>query len=358
MLIKELFIKVVTKGASDLFLHADGLPRARINGVVHVLDDKVISRDEVIKIADFLLATDERRQHYALKLDIEFIHDEPGVGRFRVNILKQRGSPGIVARHVIGEFKTFEELNLPAELCERFSQESRGLILMCGPAGNGKSTTIASMLEYINKKFEKHIVTIEDPIEFLFSDKKSIINQRELGLDVHSYPVALRHVTQQSPDIIYIGNIRDQNTMQAALTATELGALVISTLHTINATQTLERMINFFPPHLHAEVRMELSLILKGVMSLRLVPLQDGTGRVPAYETMVVTPTIARLIREGSIKEIQSFIDKGDLFGMQSFKRSLVGLVRKGLVREEDARQVADSRDEFDLALKGVDRIE
>jgi len=227
---------------------------------------------------------------------------------------------------------------------------------MCGPAGSGKSTTIASMLEYINLNYERHVVTMEDPIEFLFEDKKSIINQRELGIDVPSYPVALHYVTQQSPDIIYIGNIRDQNTMHAALNATELGSLVISTLHTINAIQTIERMVNFFPPHLHEEVRMQLSLILRGVVSLRLVPRKDGFGRIPAYETMIVTPTIARLIREGNTKGIQEFIDQGELFGMQSFKQTLVSLVQNDLVTEEDARKVADSKDEFDLALRGISR--
>jgi twitching motility protein PilT len=210
------------------------------------------------------------------------------------------------------------------------------------------------MIEFINQNVARHIITIEDPIEFLFTDKQSIISQRELGIDVQSYPFALKHVTQQSPDIIYIGNIRDIETMRAAIHATELGTFVMTTFHTINAVQTIVRIVNFFPPHLHDEVRMQLSMILKGTISLRLIPRKDGQGRVPAYETMVVTPTIARLIREGRIQEIQNFIDQGELFGMQSFKQSLIKLVREGIVDKNEARRFSDSKDEFDLAIKGI----
>jgi twitching motility protein PilT len=214
------------------------------------------------------------------------------------------------------------------------------------------------LIETINQKFEKHIVTIEDPIEFLFEDKKSTINQRELGVDVYSYVAALRHVTQQSADIIYIGTIRDEETMRAAITATELGAFVVTTFHTVNAVQAITRIVNFFPPHLHEEIRQQVSIILKGVISLRLLPRVDKPGRIPAYETMVVTPTISRLIREGKVKEIQNFIDEGELFGMQSFKKSLVNLVKSEIVDEETARVFAESKDEFNLELKGVKRYQ
>jgi len=212
------------------------------------------------------------------------------------------------------------------------------------------------MIEYINKMSAKHVITVEDPIEYLFTDDKCIINQRELGEDVRSYPMALKYVTQQSPDIIFIGNLRDEATMRAAITATELGTFVLTTFHTVNAVQTIIRMVNFFPPHLHDEVRMQLSIILKGTLSLRLLPRKDGQGRIPAFETMVVTPTISRLIREGRIREIQQYIDEGELFGMKSFKRSLVELVTSGLVEAADARAYADSKDEFDLELKGLKR--
>ena len=354
MKIRELFQIMVQREASDLFLRIHATPRARINGIVTKISNERMSRDEIDQIALYLLGDEQRRKKFLDYLDIDFIHVEEGVGRFRINIFTQRGTPAIVARHVHTHVKSFEELHLPVELCKLFCEEAKGLFLVCGPAGNGKSTTIASMIEYINIKSSKHILTIEDPIEFLFEDQQSIINQRELGMDVLSYTTALNFVTQQSPDIIYIGNIRNEGTMRAAITATELGTFVMTTSHAVNAVQALMRIVNFFPPHLHDEVRMQLSVILKGTISLRLLPLKDGSGRVPAFETMVVTPTIARLIREGKIKEIQKYIDEGNLFGMQSFKQSLVKLVKAEQVDPEMARYLSDSKDEFDLALKEI----
>src|SRR3989338_5539876 len=354
--LKELFQIMLQKEASDLYLRTQAAPRARINGKIEMIASKPLTKDEIRAITNLLLANETRRKWFVEKCDIDFIHEEPYIGRFRINIFMQRGTPAIVARHVLTHVKTFEELNLPGDLLKAFCEESKGLLLVCCPAGNGKSTTIASMIEYINGTAAKHIITIEDPIEFLCQDRKSIINQRELGLDVQSYPMALKHVTQQSPDIIFIGNIRDEPTMRAAITATELGPFVISTFHTINAVQTIIRVVNFFPPHLHDEIRMQLSLILKGTISVRLLARKDGKGRVPAVETMVVTPTVARLIRDGEIREIQMYIDEGELFGMQSFKKSLVKLVKDGLVDPAQARNYADSKDEFDLELKGLKR--
>jgi twitching motility protein PilT len=263
----------------------------------------------------------------------------------------------LVIRNIRSEVQTFEELNLPSEILKSLSMETRGLVLLTGSAGSGKSTTIASMVEYINNNCNKHILTIEEPIEFTFQDKKSIINQRELDRDVSSYEVALRAFTLQSPDVIFIGNIRDYVTMSAALTAAETGVLVLSTLHTVNAAQSVERVINFFPPHQHQEVRTQLSTLLKGVISLRLLPFKDDVGRIPAYETMLLTPTISRLIREGKIWEIIPFIEDGTIFGMQSFNQSLVKLVREGKVSEEVAANYADNRDEFILALRGIKKI-
>ncbi len=356
--LKNLFKMMVEKEASDLFLRTDTYPRARIHGVVKIIDSEKITKEEMVNATNTLLATDERKKRFAENMDIDFAHYEAEVGRFRINIFIQRGTPAIVARHIHTHVKTFQELNLPDELLKKLCEESSGLVIISGPAGSGKSTTIASMMDYINQNSEKHIVTLEDPIEFIFEDQKSIINQRELGADVHSYPAALKHVTQQSPDIIYIGTIRDVDTMRAAIHSTELGTFVLTTFHTVNAVQTITRIINFFPPYLHDEVRMQLSIILKSVISLRLLPRLDKTGRIPAFETIVVTPTIARLIREGNINQIQSFIDEGELFGMQSFKKSLVHLVKQGIVAEEDARKAADSKDDFNLELRGVKRFQ
>ena len=357
MNIERLFQKMVDQRGSDMFLRINAAPHARIDGKVRIIDPQIITHDDIMYIINFFLKDEAKREQFHREMDMDFIYVQPGTGRFRINVFMQRGTPSLVARYVRDNTNTFEDLNIPTELCKKFCNEARGLVLVCGPAGSGKSTSIASMIEYINATKEKHIVTIEDPIEFLFKDNKSIVNQRELGLDVHSYPLALRHVTQQSPDVIYIGTIRDTETMKAAITATELGVLVFSTFHTVNSVQTVERIVNFFPPHLHNEVRMQLSLMLKGVLSLRLLPRKDGKGRIPAYESLVVTPTISRLIREGNITQIQSFIEEGELFGMRSFKQSLVKLVQDGLVTEEEARNVADSKDEFDLELRGIKRI-
>ena len=356
MNVSALFKKMVVKRASDLFLTGGTVPHARIDGVVREIDTEVVSQKEMVKIVDALLETDDQKARFQEKQGLDFIHVEPNIGRFRVNVFVQRGTPALVARHVKTSTETFEALNLPERVLTDFCNEANGIVLVCGPAGSGKSTTIASMLDLINQNQEKHIVTIEDPIEFLFQHKKSIINQRELEVDVKSYPDALKHITQQSPDIIYIGNIRDLNTMRAAITAAELGTFVVSTFHTINAVQTITRIVNFFPPYLHSEVYLHLSILLKGIVSLRLIPRNDQSGRVPAYETMVVTPTIASLIREGRVDEIQQYIEEGQLYGMQSFKTSLVSLVKNGLVRKDDARRFASSKDEFDMALQGISR--
>lgn len=356
--IRGLFQWMVEHEASDLFLRANAVPRARVNGVIKMIGKEELSLEHMLRITEGLLATKDRKRLYQENMDIDFAHYEQGVGRFRINLFTQRSTPALVARHIHTHVKNFEELNLPVDILNNFCEESKGLVILSGPAGSGKSTTIASMIDLINQTREKHIVTIEDPIEFLFEDKKCIINQRALGLDVPSYPAALKHVTQQSPDIIYIGAIRDVDTMRAAIHATELGTFVLTTFHTVNAVQAITRVVNFFPPYLHDEVRMQLSIILKGVVSLRLLPRADGKGRVPAYETMVVTPTIARLIREGQINQIQQFIDEGELFGMQSFKRTLVDLVRTGVVNEEIASNAADSKDDFNLELKGIKRFE
>jgi twitching motility protein PilT len=223
--------------------------------------------------------------------------------------------------------------------------------------GSGKSTTLASMIEYINNNSNKHILTVEEPIEFTFEDKKSIINQRDLGLDVSSYPSALRAFTLQSPDVIFIGNIRNYDTMSAAMTAAETGVLVLSTLHTINASQSVERILNFFPPYQHNEIRIRLSYLLKGVISQRLVPLKEGPGRLPACEVMLLTPTISRLIREGKDWEMQQFLEDGEIFGMQSFSQALIKLVKSGKITEEEAMNFADNKEEFVMSLRGMRKI-
>jgi len=356
MSIKKLLQEMVEADASDLFYRMGGVPRFRIDGKVIPASDMILSLDGVLKTVEEL-TTSKQRETFKNKLDIDFaIYSEELNRRFRISIFTQRNWPSIIIRNVSPTIKNFEELNLPAEPLKKLSLESRGLVLLTGSMGSGKSTTIASMIEYINHNCQKHILTIEEPIEFTFKDKKSIINQRELGLDVSSYAVGLRAFTLQSPDVIFIGNIRDQETMSAALTAAETGVLVLSTLHTVNASEGVERIVNLFPPHQHQQIRIQLAYLLKGVISLRLVPFKARSGRIPAYEIMLLTPTISRLIREGKVWEIPQFIEEGAIFGMQSFNQSLIKLVNEGKISEEAAANFSDNKDEFILALRGIKR--
>ncbi len=357
--IKELLTEMVKRNASDLFFRAGGLPRLRIDGKVIPVGDKVVTVDDAIKAVESLASPAQREKlhksmdvDFALDLDFSLYMQELS-HRFRISIFMQRNSPSIVVRNIRSTVDTFESLNLPAEVLRKLALETRGMILLTGTMGSGKSTTIAAMIDYINQNTQKHILTLEEPIEFTFKDQKALINQRDLGLDVSSYASALRAFTLQSPDVIFIGNIRDEETMSAALTAAETGVLVLSTLHTVNAPQTIERIINFFPPHQHQQVRIQLSFLLKGVISLRLIARKEAEGRVPAYEVMVLTPTIGRLIREGKTWEIPQYLEEGGIFGMTSFNQSLAALVNENKISEEEALRTADNAEELSLVLRG-----
>lgn len=345
---------MIEKDASDMFYRAGGCVRMRINGKVTKVGEDIITIDD-IGSAFQKLFSEEMREFFKKKLDMEFALYSPELKhRFRISIFTQRNWPSIVIRSVPPFLKTLEELNLPASIIRTLAQERRGIVLLTGTMGSGKSTTIASMIEYININAYKHIMTLEEPIEFVFQDKNSVINQREISKDVASYPDALRTFTLQSPDVIYIGNIRDYETMSAAITIAETGVLVLSTLHTVNAPQTIERIINFFPPHQHHQICTQLSVLLKGVISLRLIPTKDGASRVPACEVMLLTPTISRLIRENKIWEITRYLEESEIFGMQSFEQALIKLIKDDKISEEDAMSFADNRDELQLSLKGI----
>ena len=352
--IKQLLKQMIEQGASDLFCRAGGLPRSKVDGRMVVLDNNILSIEDVLGAMEEL-GTLKQRELFKNNLDVDFsVYIKELDTRFRVCIFMQRNWPSIVIRRVSGFSRTFEELNLPADVLNKLCMERNGLVLLTGSMGSGKSTTIASMVEYINQNSKKHILTIEEPVEFIFKDKESLINQRELGIDVASYPAALRSATLQSPDVLFISSIRDHETMFSALTAAETGVLVLSTLHTINAAQSIERIINFFPPYQHQEVKNQLASLLKGIISLRLVPLKDGSGRIPAYEVMLLTPTISRLIREGNVLDIPQYIEEGSVFGMRSFTQSLIKLIKEGKISEEVATEFADNKDEFILSLRGI----
>ncbi|MFH1621739.1 MAG: PilT/PilU family type 4a pilus ATPase [Candidatus Omnitrophota bacterium] len=357
MEIQKILKVMEEKDASDLFVKLGSPVSIRIRGVVTTLNDyPVLELNDINKFIDTIC--DERNMKiFQEDKDVDFAIDVGDTGRMRVSLFLQRGVPSLVMRRIKKQVGNFHDLNLPSEVLSKLSQEVRGLILMTGPAGSGKSTTIASMIEYMNQNQSRHIVTVEDPIEFMFEDKKSIINQRELGLDVKSYPKALRQIVLQSPDVIFIGTIRDLPTMSAAINAAEMGMLVVSTIHTVNASQTIERVVNFFPPYQHSEVRMQLSFLLKGVISLRLIPRIDDKGRIPACEVMTLTPTISRLIRENKLGDILKYLEEGDMFGMCSFRQTLSKLVRDNKITRDDARAFADSKEELELELKGIKRL-
>lgn len=353
---QDLFKQMVEKDASDLILRAGSRVWMRIHSRLERVGGDVLSADDLMRMVNDIIDDDKRKQ-FSRHLNIDFAIYIEELGRFRASLFVQRNTPAIVVRRIRKDIPSFEELNLPVDILRRLSLEKRGVVLLTGAAGSGKSTTIAAMIEYMNQNASRHILTVEEPIEFTFADKESIVNQREIGLDVISYAEALKHFTYQSPDVIFIGNIRDLETMSAAITAAETGVLVFSTLHTINAAQTIERVINFFSPHQQLEIKTQLSMLLKGVISLRLIPRKDKAGCIPAYEVMLLTPTIARLIREGKIWEISSFIHDGKIFGMQTFRQSIAKLIRDNIISVEDGMEFCDNKDELELDLKGIKRL-
>jgi len=354
MNINDYLRLMIEKNASDMFFRSGGIVRMRINGQVLKVGSEVINMSDVESALQKLLS-EELRAFFQRSQDIEFTYFCPELKhRFRMSIFIQRNWPSIVIRSIPAVIKGLDELNLPSVVLKKLALERRGLVLLTGTMGSGKSTTIASLIEYININAYKHIFTLEEPIEATFEDKNSIINQRELNHDVSSYHAALRSFTLQSPDVIYIGNIRDTETMAAALTIAETGVLVLSTLHTVNAPRTVERIVNFFPPHQQPQICSQLSVLLKGVISMRLISLKDGNGQIPACEIMLLTPTISRLIRENKSGEIFKYIEEGEVFGMQSFEQALIKFFREGKITEAEALNFCDNKDEFILALKGI----
>jgi twitching motility protein PilT len=276
------------------------------------------------------------------------------VGRFRVNAFRQRGNVGLAVRRVRAEVPTFEELLLPPVMKD-LSDSSRGLVLLTGPTGTGKTTTIAAVIGYINRTRRAHIVTIEDPIEVVHEDDLSIIQQREIGLDTESYANALRHVIRQDPDVVFIGEIRDPESALSAIQAAETGHLVISTMHTIDATETINRLLDLFPPQQQREVRTSFAGALRGIVSQRLVARTDGKGRVPAVEVMIATGRVyERIIDPESTIQIRDVIAEGTYYGMQTFDQALVKMVKDGLIAEDDGRRASTTPHDFNLALRGV----
>jgi twitching motility protein PilT len=347
--IDALLEMMAARGCSDLHLKAGAPPAVRLDGALEILRDMpAIDAASTEAFAREILEP-RHRVLFDEGRDVDLAYPLEGVGRFRVNIYRQTGVVSISARRVSTERPGFAELGLP-DVIEQLANEPRGLVLVTGTAGSGKTTTIAAIIDYINRTRSGHIITVEDPIEVLHQDATCVIDQREIGIDTESYEDALRHVVRQDPDIIFIGEMRDQTTVSAALTAAEIGNLVLSTLHTIDATETVNRIIDFFPPYQQLQTRLMLASTLRGIVSLRLLPAIGG-GLVPAVEVLVMTGTVREyLLDPEQTSKIRDAMAEGEYYGMQTFDQSLVRLYEEGRISVEDA--IATSANSHDFRIK------
>ncbi len=342
-------------GASDIHLKAGLPPMFRVDGsLVPLKDGKRLPPEEVARMA-FGIMNEFQKEKFKTANEVDLAYGVPGLGRFRVNVFQQRGTIGAVLRVIPFKIMSIKELSLPAAL-EKVSLEERGLILVTGTTGSGKSTTLAAMIDHINSNETNHIITIEDPIEFLIRDKRSIVNQREVGVDTMSFGQAVKSALRQDPDVILVGEMRDIETIETAMLAAETGHLVMSTLHTLDAAETINRIISAFPPHQQKQVRIQLASVLRAVVSQRLVPRADGKGRVAAVEIMKTTARIKELIEDKDrTKEIPDAIAQGHVaYQMQTFDQSLMMLVRQQMVTYQEALRQASNPDDFALRYQGV----
>ena len=353
--IDELLKVMVGKKASDLHIKVGNAPTVRVDGHLEPLDQNIrLTQEDAVALA-FSIMNNQQKQRFKEKSEIDLAYSAPGLGRFRVNAYQQRGTVNLVFRAVPTKILTVQELRLP-QVIEKMASETRGMILVTGTTGSGKSTTLAAIIDQINRTRTENVITIEDPIEFLHRDRKCLVSQREIGADTESFSTALRSALRQDPDVILVGEMRDFETISTALIAAETGHLVLSTLHTVDATETINRIISVFPPYQQKQVRLQLAAILKGVISQRLVPKADGQGRVPAVEVMVATQTIKEcIIDPEKTRRIHDVVAAGmSQYGMQTFDQSLAGLCREKLISYEEALRWCSNPDDFALKMQGV----
>jgi len=355
MHINDLLKVATSQGASDLHLKVGSYPVIRVNGRLRpMVEQKRLMQEDTIAMA-FSIMSARQKQKFKDHFELDMAYSVPGLGRFRCNVFQQRGTVGLVLRVIPVRISTIRELNLPLVL-EQITQERRGLILVTGTTGSGKSTSLAGIIDHINNTRTEHIMTIEDPIEFLHRDKKSLVNQREVEVDTKSFSFALRSALRQDPDVILVGEMRDYETIETALNAAETGHLVLSTLHTVDATETVNRIISVFPPHQQKQVRLQLGAVLRAIVSMRLVPRKDGQGRVPAVEVLRATAYIRDCVEnKEKTKLIQGAIAAGtSQYGMQTFDQSLYNLYKAELISLEEALRQASNPDEFKLRVAGI----
>jgi twitching motility protein PilT len=351
-ILDQLLQTAVDRNASDVHIKTDSVPFFRVDGEI-IPRKRVLSADDVHELVEEML--DGRQQNdLEERGEVDLAYSTPELGRFRVNVFKQRGNLSVVMRRIKNDIPDFESLHLP-HVVERLTRMQRGLVLITGTTGSGKSTTLASIIDLINHERKCHIVTIEDPIEFTHNDDKAVINQREITIDTTSFSAALKSVMRQDPDVILVGEMRDLETFQAAISAAETGHLVFSTLHTTNAMQTIDRIVDLFPSNQQVQIRSQLSLNLKAVVCQRLLPRAVGKGRVPTCEVLMVTPAVRKLIKENRIERIPLAIQQGREEGMQSFNDSLYGLLKAKLITPEVAEDASDNPAELALMLQGIE---
>ncbi len=355
MKIDELLKAAMEKGSSDLHLKVGVAPMARVHGSLMPLEKfPKLTQEEAISLA-FSVMNPQQKEKFKERCEIDFGYGAAGLGRFRVNVFQQRGTIGMVFRVIPTKILSVNDLLLPPVI-EKLASEHRGLLLVTGTTGSGKSTTLAAMVDYINQNQMVNIMTIEDPIEFLHRDKKGIVSQREIGHDTESFSVALRSALRQDPDVILVGEMRDFETISTALTAAETGHLVMSTLHTLDAVETINRIISVFPPYQQKQVRLQLASVLRGIISQRLVPKADGRGRVPAVEVLVATQTIREaIIDPEKTRRVHDVLAVGGTqYGMQTFDQSLYNLYKQQLISYEEALKWTSNPEDFALKVKGI----
>ena len=355
MHINDLLRTAVERGASDLHLKVGAYPMMRVQGVLSpVSDEQKLDHEDVVAMSAAIMSASQAEKFVASQ-EVDLAYSVAGLGRFRCNIFQQRGTVGLVLRVIPMQIRTIEELDLPPVL-KKIAAEERGLVLVTGTTGSGKSTTLAAMIDYINRTRSAHVMTVEDPIEFLHRDNKSMVNQREVAVDTRSFAQALRSALRQDPDVILVGEMRDFETIETGLLAAETGHLVFSTLHTLDATETINRIIAVFPPHQQKQIRLQLASVLKAVISQRLIPRVDGAGRAPAVEVMISTPFIREcIVDKDKTHQIPGAIASGtSQYGMQTFDQSIFGLFQQGAISYEEALRWASNVDEFKLRMQGI----
>src|SRR6185312_2113132 len=355
MELNEILQVALRGGASDIHLKAGLPPMFRVDGSLAPLKDaRRLPPEEISRMA-FGIMNDFQKEKFKTQNELDLAYGVPGLGRFRVNVFQQRGTIGVVLRSIPFKILSIEQLMLPKSL-EKIAGEQRGLVLVTGTTGSGKSTTLAAMIDHINATETCHIMTVEDPIEFLIRDRKSVVNQREVGVDTLTFSGALKSALRQDPDVILVGEMRDLETIETALTAAETGHLVLSTLHTLDATETINRIISVFPPHQQKQVRLQLGSVLRGVVSQRLVPKADGKGRVAAVEALVCNSRVREMIEDKDrTKEIsQAIAQSFTTYGMQTFDQSLMMLFKQNIIAYEEALRQCSNPDDFALRVSGI----